>query len=315
MGFFRRVAVAVAAALSLATPVHAESSLDVVDTPPPPASAPVPAYQLLDTGTNVLQPSLETAADIDVFLARTPLAGMGGEFIRAESETGVNARFLVGITWTENNSGASYLAQTQHNLFSFRGNGPGGWAAYGSSEESIRSSAAYIGKEYARPTGVHYRGGTIGAVGSVYASDGGWAGKVARAANFIGPSRGSPYAASISVAGLTPESVTIHVTNDGYVPWNLAPGGQLFFHLRWARRAESVTSTAKVPAPAIRSLGGVDIQLPAFPKPEGDGWRLEVTVELTGQAWAQDLGSRARDTLRLASPDSLVGSGGPAQAS
>src|ERR1700737_5014143 len=174
MGFFRQAVVAVAAAVSLVTPVYAESSNDVVDTPPPPATAPIPDYQALDTGTRVLTPSLETAADIDAFLARTPLAGMGAEFIRAEAETGVNARFLVGITWVENNSGASYLAQTQHNLFSFVGDGPGGWAAYASSEESIQTSAAYIGKEYARPGGIHYRGGTIATIGSVYASDGGW---------------------------------------------------------------------------------------------------------------------------------------------
>ena len=309
MGFFRRAVVAVAAALSLVTPVHAESSLDVVDTPPPPASAPIPAYQPLDTGSSVLQPSLETAADVDAFLARTPLAGMGTEFVRAEAETGVNARFLVGITWVENNSGASYLAQTQHNLFSFVGNGPGGWAAYASSEESIRTSAAYIGKEYARPGGIHYRGGTLAAIGSVYASDGGWAAKVARAANFIGPSQGAPYAAAVTVAAITPESLTLHVTNEGYVPWDLAPGAQLLLHLRWARRNESVTSTRSVPVPAIRSLGSADIQLPAVVQPAGDGWRLEVTTELTGQSWAQDLGPTARDTLRLGADATPVSDG------
>src|SRR4030081_60873 len=170
MGFFRHGVVALAAALSLATPVLAASPYDVADTPAPPATAPRPSYQALDTGSSVLQPSLETAADIDAFLAPTPLAGMGAEFIRAEAQTGVNARFLVGITWVENNSGASYLAQTQHNLFSFVGNGPGGWAAYSSAEESIRTSAAYIGKEYARPGGIHYRGGTTAALGSGHAS-------------------------------------------------------------------------------------------------------------------------------------------------
>jgi len=237
MGFFLRAVVAAAAALSLATPVHAESSLDVVDTPPPPATAPVPAYQALDTGASVLQPSLETAADIDAFLARTPLAGMGAEFIRAEAETGVNARFLVGITWVENNSGASYLAQTQHNLFSFVGPGPGGWAAYASSDESIQVSSAYIGKEYARPGGIHYRGGTIGDIGTVYASDGGWAAKVARAANFIGPSGGTPYAAAVGIVGTSPSGLSLQVTNEGFVPWDQAPGAQLVLHIRWARHA------------------------------------------------------------------------------
>jgi len=315
MGLFRRAVVAAAAALSLATPVHAASSADVVDTPPPPATAPIPDYQALDTGTRVLTPSLETAADIDAFLASTPLAGMGAEFIRAEAETGVNARVLVGITWVENNSGASYLAQTQHNLFSFVGPGPGGWAAYSSAEESIRTSAAYIGKEYARPNGIHYRGGTIAAVGSVYASDGGWGAKVARAANLIGPSRGAPYAAAVNIAGIAPGSLTVHLTNEGYVPWDLAPGTQLLFHVRWARRAESMTTTITAAAPAIRSLGTADFQLPGIVQPEGAGWRVEVTAELTGQSWAENLGSRARDILRLTPPDAIVGSGGTTQAS
>jgi Mannosyl-glycoprotein endo-beta-N-acetylglucosaminidase len=304
MGFLRPVVVAVVAALSLAAPVHAESSVDAANTPAPPASAPVPAYEPLTTASNVLQPSLETAADIDAFLAPTPLAGMGAEFIRAEAATGVNARFLVGITWTENNSGASYLAQSQHNLFSFRGAGPGGWASYSSAEESIQTSAAFIGKEYARPGGAYYHGGSIAAVGSVYAADTAWAGKVARAGNFIGPSQGAPYAASIHIAALAPSQLTIHVSNDGFVPWELAPGAELLIHYRWARRAESVTGVALVPAPAIRSGGQADVVVPISPQPDGAGWRFEATAELTGQAWAEDLGGGAKDRLIIASPDS-----------
>jgi hypothetical protein len=306
MGFFRSAVVAVAAALSLATPVYAESAVDLADTPPPPASAPIPAYQALDTSSSVLQPSLETAADIDAFLARTPLAGMGGEFIRAEATTGVNARFLVGITWTENNSGASYLAQTQHNLFSFRGPGPGGWTSYSSNEESIRISSAWIGSAYARPGGSLYRGGSIAAVGSVYAEDPGWAAKVARAANFIGPSTGPAYAAGVHIAVIGPAAVTVHVTNLGFVPWELAPGAQLLFHLRWARRSESITSTATAPAPALRSGGEADVSLPILTQPDGAGWRFEVTAEMTGQGWAADLGSGALDRLLVASPEGTV---------
>jgi len=231
---------------------------------------------------------------------------MGAEFIRAEAVTGVNARFLVGITWVENNSGASYLAQTQHNLFSFVGPGPGGWAAYASSDESIQVSSAYIGKEYARPGGIHYRGGTIGDIGTVYASDGGWAAKVARAANFIGPSGGTPYAAAVGIVGTSPSGLSLQVTNEGFVPWDQAPGAQLVLHIRWARHADSVTSTAAVAAPAIRSLGVADIQLPGIVQPVGDGWRLEVTAELTGQAWAEDLGPHATDTLRATTLDPTI---------
>jgi hypothetical protein len=248
----------------------------------------------------VLAPSLETAADIDGFLARTPLAGMGGEFIRAEATTGVNARFLVGITWVENNSGASYLAQSQHNLFSFVGNGPGGWAAYPSFEDSIRSSSAYIGKEYARPGGVHYRGGTIADISTVYASDRGWGVKVANAANRIGPSTGQPYAGTVHVASLTDGHLVLRVANQGYVPWDSEPGTQLLVHYRWAHRAQSMTGVIAIPAPALRAGGEADLPVPGVLQPEGGSWRLEVTGELAGPGWAADLGGNAKDTLALA---------------
>ena len=299
MGFLRRVAVALAAAFMLATPVYAESPGDVADTPPPPTGPPSPAYQPLTPDSSVLIPSLETAADIDGFLARTPLAGMGAEFIRAEAETGVNARFLVGITWVENNSGASYLAQSQHNLFSFAGSGPGGWASYPSFEDSIRTSAAFIGKEYARPGGVHYRGGTIAAISTVYASDTGWGVKVARAANYIGPSAGSPYAGTVHVASAADGHLVLHVANQGYVPWDLVPGTQLLVHYRWVHRARSLTGVVAVAAPALRAAGESDVAVPGVVQPDAGSWRLEVTGELAGPGWAADLGGGAKDSLLL----------------
>jgi hypothetical protein len=299
MGFLRRLAAVAAVAFTLATPVHAESPGDVADTPPPPAGPPAPAYQPLSTDSNVLTPSLETAADIDAFLARTPLAGYGGEFIRAEAATGVNARFLVGITWTENNSGASYLAQSQHNLFSFVGSGGGGWASYPSYEDSIQTSAAFIGKEYARPGGIYYRGGTIAAISTVYASDPGWGVKVARAANFIGPSAGAPYAGTVHVASMAEGHLVIHVANHGYVPWDSAPGTQLLVHYRWAHRTQSETGVVAIAAPALRGGGEADLAVPGVVQPDAGSWRLEVTGELAGPGWAADLGGSAKDSLVL----------------
>src|SRR5205807_1834295 len=126
---------------------------------------------------------------VDELRTHSHQVGMGSEFVDAEARTGVSARFLFGITWTENNAGASTLAQTQHNLFSFVGSGPGGWAVYDSNQQSIQEAADYIGSQYARPGGSHYRGGTIAEIGTVYAADPNWAAKVATAANFIGPSK------------------------------------------------------------------------------------------------------------------------------
>jgi hypothetical protein len=301
MGFLRRIAVAVAAALIFATPVHAESNLDVADTPPPPSGAPVPSYQALTPGSQALDPSLETAADLDAFLGHTHLVGMGSDFVEAEARTGVNARFLFGITWTENNAGASTLAQTQHNLFSFVGSGPGGWAVYDSNQQSIQEAADYIGSQYARPGGSHYRGGTIAEIGRIYAADPNWAAKVAAAANFIGPSRGAPYAATVRLGAPGTDGVTVHVTNQGFVPWELASGAQLVLGYRWARRGESQIGTVTLPAPALRSGGEADLLLPGVLPPPGDGWRLLVSAELIGNGWAEDLGPGARDVLVPAS--------------
>ena len=301
MGFIHRAAVAVAAALLFAAPVHAASSPDAVDTPPPPGAAPVPAYEQLGPQSSVLTPSLETAADIDLFLARTPLAGLGAEFVRAEVATGVNARVLVGITWTENNSGASFLARTQHNLFSFTGNGPGGFISYSSWEESIRTSAEYIGREYARPGGVHYRGGTIAAVGSVYAADPEWPVKVARSANFIGPSRSAAYAVTLRVTNATADHLDLHLSNLGYAPLDGVAGAQLLVHYRWARPGESASGVVAVPAPSVRSGGEADLVVPGIAPPDHGDWRLDVNAVLAGPGWVAELGAATRDSLRVSS--------------
>ena len=307
MGSFRRVAVALAAALCFATPVRAESIVDAAATPPPPAGAPIPSYQPLTVDSSVLDPSLETGADLDAFLAHTQLAGYGSQFVAAEARTGVSARFLFGITWAENRAGASSLAQSNHNLFSFVGPGPNGFLAYDSYEQSIQDAADYIGSAYARPGGRHYLGGTIAEIGSVYAADPTWAAKVAAAANFIGPSRGAPYAASLRVATAGPGGVSVSVTNRGFVPWELAPGAQLVVHYRWAREGQSILGSMSLPAPPLRSDGEATLALPGVTPPDGDGWRLLVSAELVGQGWAEDLGGEARDSQLVGPPPGFAG--------
>jgi hypothetical protein len=129
--------------------------------------------------------------------------------------------------------------------------------------------------------------------------------------NVFGPRQDptSAYAAAIHVATFGQNQLTLHVTNLGYVPWDMAPGAQLLLHYRWARHAESVTGVVAVPAPAIRSAGQADIQVPGILAPDGAGWRLEVTAELTGPNWAEELGSGARDVQQLSEDDSAVATG------
>jgi hypothetical protein len=293
MGTSRAFAVAVAAVALFSVPGLAAPAEGVADTPPPPDAPPQLVYHDLTPQTHALEPSLSTAADIDRFLAPTPLRGQGAEFVRAEARTGVNSRFLVGITWIENNSGRAGLAQTQFNLFSFVGNGPYGFQAYSSFEESIQTSADYIGREYARPGGAHYRGGTIADIGHIYAEDPHWAERVSQAANYIGPSRGTPYAAAVSIRGVDAGGVGLRVVNQGYAAWEQAGARLLLVHYRWSKRGAASSGLLTLPAPALRFDGQADLTLPITAPDEG--MQLQVLVELAGDGWVTALGPGARE--------------------
>lgn len=298
MGYLRTLLLAAAAATALfATPAQAASD-GADDTPPPPAAPPAVGYEQLTPASNVLDPSGVTAADIDRFLAPTPLHGYGGEFMAAEARTGVNARFLVGITWIENNSGRSQLAQQQHNLFSILG--ADGWASYASFDDSIRQSSDYIGAAYAHPGGAHYRGGTIAAIGRVYAADPEWGVKVANAANLITPGAEPDYAAQLSVAAVTGGQLGLHVTDTGRAAWDAIPNAALMVHFRWSKPgADSLSGLLSTPLPGLRNTAAADLALAGFPVPDGAGWTLAVTAELDGDGWATELGSGAADRQRF----------------
>jgi len=266
-------------------------------------------YQALLPDSNVLEPSLETAPDIDRFLSRTALRGLGSEFVRAEAETGVNARFLVGITWVENNAGASLLARSQYNLFSFVGTGPTGFQTFSSYEDSIHQAAVYIGLEYARPGGHYYRGGTIATIGKVYAEDPQWPVKVATSANYIGPSGADAYAAGAKIEGFDDAGLRLRVSNAGYGAWDRAGARLLLVHYRWSHPGASESGLAEVPAPGLRNGGTTVISIPGLEAPTAGAWNLQVTVELAGAGWVTALGDRAQDTTRVdfggLSPDQI----------
>jgi hypothetical protein len=289
-------ALAAGAAMLAAPAAAAPSAAD--DTPPPPAPAPAAEYRPLTIDSNVLDPSLVTAADIDRFLAPTPLAGYGGVFMTAEATTGVNARFLVGITWVENNSGSSVLAQTQHNLFSILG--AGGWASYDSFESSILQSADYIGRTYAHPGGAYYRGGSIAAIGRVYAADPAWASKVANAANYITPGDAPSFAAAVRITSVSSGTLAIRVVNLGRAAWDRIAGARLLVHYRWSKPGmESSTGLLTATAPGLRNSAGGDVALDGFQVPPGTNWRLTVNAEMDGDGWVAALGPAASDRIRF----------------
>jgi hypothetical protein len=287
----------------LPTRVAAEPP-QIPDTPPPPAEAPVRHPDPLTLESPVTGSSYLTGADVDRFLAPFPLRGYGPVFVAQEARTHVRADFLVAIVFVENTLGKSGLAQEQRNLFSIKGSGAGGWEEYPSWEASIRRGADYIADNYVRPGQPFYRGGRIQDIAKVYAESPAWPQKVMDAANLIGPSRSTPYAAEVQIESAEAGQVRIRITNQGYMPWRLTPADHLLVHTFRSGDRRSDTAVVSVDAPDLRSGGSAGIDLDVATSIP-DAWRLVVTVELAGADWLVGLGPRAHASW-LAQPSPNV---------
>lgn len=130
-----------------------------------------------------------TAAEIDAYLAsRTSLPALGAAFMAAERAYGVNARYLVAHAVHETGRGASVLAISYHNLFGWNAvdADPGAATRYPSDAVCIDEVAKSISSLYLTPGGRWWGGApTLRAMNVRYASDPGWASKVAALANEI----------------------------------------------------------------------------------------------------------------------------------
>lgn len=105
------------------------------------------------------------------------MVGLGDAFKHAERVSGINAVFLAAIAVHESNKGTSRIAREKNNLF--------GWGAvdadpfdkafsFSSRENGIEHVALRLRAEYVDKRGLK----TIAQIGSRYASDSDWAGKV-----------------------------------------------------------------------------------------------------------------------------------------
>lgn len=268
----------------------------VPETPPPPAEAPVHHADPLTLESQVTGPSYLTGSDLDGYLAPYPLHGYGPVFAAQEARTHVRADFLVAIVRVENTLGQSGLAQDQHNLFSIKGSGAGGWEEYPSWDASIRRGADYIADNYVKPGQPLYRGGRLQDIARVYAESPAWPQKVMDAANGIGPSTSPPFAADVQIESTDASRVRIRVTNKGYMPWRQTPDEHLIVHsLRSADRS-SETDVLSLDAPDLRSGGSAEIDLNVVTSIP-DASRLVVTVELAGADWVAGLGPGAHAVL------------------
>ena len=120
-----------------------------------------------------------TAKELEYCFEGTGLEGTGKAFVKAEMVSGINAMFMASLAMNESGMGRSSLARNKNNLFGFGandGNPYGDAYSFDSKDECIMYVAKFLREHYV--DGSYYRGGTIPAVNSVYASDPDWSWKV-----------------------------------------------------------------------------------------------------------------------------------------
>lgn len=104
-----------------------------------------------------------TAGQLDSALEGTGLAGLGGDFVRAEQHFGIRADFMAAHAAIESQWGTSNFARDRNNLFGFNAvdSNPNLATAYASKAESINAYSELIRNHYLTPGADHYYGTTI----------------------------------------------------------------------------------------------------------------------------------------------------------
>lgn len=127
-------------------------------------------------------PSGYCAERLDRALSGTELNGIGDALVQAERGTGINALILAGIIVHESGWGTSRLARDKHNLAglgAFDGCEYSAGICFDSRAASVIFLAELLAVKYA-PGGCYFGGSfDLQGVGMRYASDPGWAQKVA----------------------------------------------------------------------------------------------------------------------------------------
>jgi beta-N-acetylglucosaminidase len=146
------------------------------------ASPPRGGRQYTVTTMPILSPSGFSATRFERAFEGTPLAGIGEALVQAEAETGINALVLAGIIAHESGWGRSRLAQDKNNLAglgAYDGQEYSAGIRFDSQTASIMFLAELLAVKYA-PGGCYFGGShDLQGIGVKYASDPGWAEKVA----------------------------------------------------------------------------------------------------------------------------------------
>ncbi|MCR6850207.1 S-layer homology domain-containing protein [Bacillus sp. IBL03825] len=210
---------------------------------------------------NLTVASKITAQEIDSFIAKyhsdSPLVGHGQDFINAQNQYGVNAQYLAAHAILESGYGKSEIAYQKHNLFGLRAydKDPFKYAKYlPTYGDSIAYNANYVRERYLEEDGMHYNGPTLAGMNVKYASDKGWAGKIANIMERIKPFRVEDYKSAKKLPK-SPETLDVEALSNN-IPYNMYAD---------AKTANVVSSTAyyQVPYPfhlKIKSKSDVAVE-------------------------------------------------------
>ncbi|MGB4304987.1 MAG: glucosaminidase domain-containing protein [Coprothermobacter proteolyticus] len=134
----------------------------------------------LTPDTKILSESKLTWLELQKGLKGTPMEVLAPTFVCAEKLSKVNALLLTSVAVLESGWGKSALSKRTKNLFGFQAydRNPAGAKVFVSYEEGIFFVAEYIRTRYATAGGAYYKGGTLKAMGSLWASDPQWTQKV-----------------------------------------------------------------------------------------------------------------------------------------
>ncbi|PGU17533.1 glucosaminidase domain-containing protein, partial [Bacillus thuringiensis] len=167
-----------------------------------------------------------TAQEIDSFIAQyhsdSPLMGHGQDFIDAQNKYGVNAQYLAAHAILESGYGKSEIAYRKHNLFGLRAydKDPFKYAKYlPTYGDSIAYNANYVRERYLEEDGMHYNGPTLAGMNVKYASDKGWAGKIANIMERIKPFRAEDYTSAKKLPK-NPETLDVEALSNN-IPYNM----------------------------------------------------------------------------------------------
>lgn len=150
--------------------------------------------------TNLLRPSGYTADELNAFVRRqghadSGLAQDGDAFAKAEKDTGVNAQYLLAHAIHETGWGTSSIYHEKHNLFGIAAfdSSPGASAqSFKDDADCIDYMAHFVKRDYLTPGGQYYVSPTLKGMNVHYATDKGWADKIAAIADDMYSPRAVP---------------------------------------------------------------------------------------------------------------------------